>query len=549
MRKKRILFVTESHKLASGFGTYAKEVIQRIYDTGKYEIAQMACYSSPDKFENTDWLIYGISPLPQEKEYAKHHSNPNVQWGITRFESICLDFKPDIVACYRDPWMDAYIADSPFLPFFHWVWMPTIDSEPQKPEWLYWFDKCDGLLAYSEYGIRTLEKETNGRVVPAGCASPGIDSSLFNIIPNKEAHKAKYGIPEDSFVVGTVMRNQKRKMFPDLMRAFKQFLDESDPVTASKSYLYLHTSYPEKMGWNITSLIHEFGIGSNVLVTYVCKHCKKHFCSGYRDALTVCDHCNRNAAVLPGVGFGIEQEELPNIYNLMDLYVQYAICEGFGMPQVEAASCGVPVASIDYSAMEDVVRFTEGHIIEPRLQRELETNADRSGANNNRLVEILKSCSKMNKDNAKKKRLQVRAACIKRYSWDNAAESWEKYFDSVVPKGLEGQWNYRPLLKEPPSEPLKGLNNVQFCEWLFRDVIQDTNEIYGYKMLTTLRDLNFGAKFGMGNLSNYNQDIAFQEAVSIGNRRYQYDFLRTNPNQQQPLLFIQEAKRRMKNDR
>ena len=41
-RKKKILFVTKSHKLASGFGTYAKEILQRIYDTGKYEIAQLA---------------------------------------------------------------------------------------------------------------------------------------------------------------------------------------------------------------------------------------------------------------------------------------------------------------------------------------------------------------------------------------------------------------------------------------------------------------------------------------------------------------------------
>ena len=44
--KKRILFVTESHKLASGFGTYAKEILTRIHATGKYEIAEFACYAS-----------------------------------------------------------------------------------------------------------------------------------------------------------------------------------------------------------------------------------------------------------------------------------------------------------------------------------------------------------------------------------------------------------------------------------------------------------------------------------------------------------------------
>ena len=33
------------------------------------------------------------------------------------------------------------------------------------------------------------------------------------------------------------------------------------------------------------------------------------------------------------------------------------------MPQVEAACCGVPVAAVDYSAMEDVVRHTNGYPI------------------------------------------------------------------------------------------------------------------------------------------------------------------------------------------
>ena len=177
MYKKKILFVTESHKLASGFGTYAKEVIERIHNTGKYEVAQMACYSSPKDLSDTDWLIYGIAPTPEEKEYNEQHKAPIIQWGLSRFEQVCLDFKPDIVVTYRDPWMDAYIADSPFLPFFHWVWMPTVDSQPQKTEWLYNFNRCDGLMAYSEYGKRILEEQTNGRLKVSGCASPGIDIS------------------------------------------------------------------------------------------------------------------------------------------------------------------------------------------------------------------------------------------------------------------------------------------------------------------------------------------------------------------------------------
>jgi len=541
--KKRILFVTESHKLASGFGTYAKEILTRIHKSGKYEIAEFACYASSTDFENTDWVIYGNAPLDNEKDYAKQHTeNPNVQWGCTRFEFAVLEFKPDIVVTYRDPWMDAYVANSSLLPFFHWVWMPTVDSEPQKNEWLYWFNKCDGLMAYSEYGIRTLEEQTHGRLKVSDCASPAIDPSEFNIIPNKKAHKEKFGLDPDSFIVGTVMRNQKRKMFPDLMRSFSDFLKKAPKDVADKSLLYLHTSYPEKMGWNITSLAHEFG--TKLLVTYVCRNCKKHFVSRYRDAITVCEHCGSHAATMPGVQNGIEHSELNDIYNLMDLYVQYAICEGFGMPQVEAAAAGTPIACIDYSAMEDVVKHCNGYPIKPQLAREMETNADRSGPNNAALTDIMLKCATQTEAQAKKKRLESRKGCITRYTWDIAANAWMNYFDNVqVTKPLQGKWDTPPTIRPVPTEIPQGLNNLQFCEWIYGSVIQDQSKLYEYDMLNMLRNLNYGANFGV-DLSPFDQKKAFEQVLGMAQQRHFFDSQRVNKTTGP--AFIMEANRRVK---
>lgn len=542
--KKKILFVTESHKLASGFGTYAKEILPRIHATGKYDIAEFSCYSSSTDHENTKWPIYGNAAMPGEDEYAKEHSNnPNVQWGIARFDYAVLDFKPDIVVTYRDPWMDSYITHSPFRKFFHWVWMPTVDSEPQKNEWLYWFNKCDGLMAYSEYGIRTLEDQTNGRLKVSGCASPAIDPVEFNIIPNKKLHKEKMGLDPESFIVGTVMRNQKRKMFPDLMRSFQMFLDRAPKEIAEKSYLYLHTSYPEKVGWNITSLAHEFS--SKLLVTYVCRSCKKYSISSYRDAMTYCEHCGSISATMPGVQNGVEHSELNNVYNAMDLYVQYAICEGFGMPQVEAAAAGTPIASINYSAMEDVVKFCNGYPINPKLSREMETNADRSGPNNEQLAQIMLTCAKQTEAQSKKKRLDTRKGCISRYTWENAAKSWEDYFDNIKDKKeTEGQWDIPITMTPIPSEIPAGMSNLQFCEWLYSSVLQEPDRLYGYDMLSMLRNLNFGANFN-GSLGTYNQEVAFKEALPISKQRFFFENMRVNPNKNVP-SFIIEARKRVK---
>jgi glycosyltransferase involved in cell wall biosynthesis len=549
-RKKRILFLSESHKLASGFGTYANEVLPRLHKTGKYELAEVACYSSPTAFENTDWLTYGVAPMDHEKEYAQQYQNPQVQWGIMRFGHAALDFKPDIVAAYRDPWMDAHLADSSLLPFFHWVWMPTVDSAPQKDEWVYnLFNRCDGLLAYSEYGIRTLEEQTNGKVKPVGCASPAIDPSLFNIIPNKGEHKKKFGLPEDSFIVGTVMRNQKRKMFPDLMRGFKEFLNAAPKEIAEKSYLYLHTSYPEKMGWELANLIHEFGLGSRVLCTYVCRVCGKYHVAQFKDALAHCEHCGNIAATPPGVSNGVPHEELVNIYNLMDLYVQYAICEGFGMPQVEAAACGTPIASIDYSAMEDVVRYTNGYQIEPKLSRELETNADRSGPNTERLVEVLLSCAKQSPDKAKMQRLKTRKGCVDRYTWDNTAKAWENYFDSVE-LGKKLPWNHPPMINNLPrfEEIPQDMNNLNYLEWLYNNFLQDQYHLYNYEMLNTLRDMTFGAKMSDKSLSKADKKSIYEGMKGRAELRAAFDHMRAGvlPANQDALEFIRQAHRRMK---
>ena len=64
---------------------------------------------------------------------------------------------------------------------------------------------------------------------------------------------------------------------------------------------------------------------------------------------------------MPSVNSGLSTKELVEIMNMFDIYVQYAICEGFGMPQVEAAACGIPIASVDYSAMNDIVHKLNGY--------------------------------------------------------------------------------------------------------------------------------------------------------------------------------------------
>ena len=345
-----------------------------------------------------------------------YNGNPSNQFGVWKFEQVCLDFKPDIVLSYRDPWMDMWIQEHPLRKYFHWVWMPTVDSAPQRQEWIDSFCQCDAILTYSEYGTKVLKEQAKERINILGCASPGVDSSVYKPMPKKQ-HRQEMGIDPDCFIIGTVMRNQRRKLFFELMKSFRIFLDTAPPDIAKKTFLYLHTSYPERVGWDIAEGIMENKLGGKVLMTYVCRNCKQFFPHMFQDALCRCKFCNQLSAVCPTVAEGVSVPDLAKIYNIFDIYIQYAICEGFGMPQVEAGACGIPIAATDYSAMEDVLHFTKGYPIPVKtFFRELETNAERAYPDNEVLADTLITFFNKSEEDRIKQSIQVRNDTMGRYS-------------------------------------------------------------------------------------------------------------------------------------
>jgi len=543
MPKKRVLFVTECHNLASGFGTYAKQVLPRLAATGKYELAEFASYGNMDKVGNIDWLYFSNSPTneQEQQQFDQQHSN---HFGFWRFDKTVLAFKPDIVLTYRDPWMDDWIAQSPLRAYFHWIWMPTVDSAPQRRKWLETFSECDALLAYSEFGEKVLREESNNTLNVLGCASPAIDPTLYRPVPNKAEHKRSFGLPPDINIVGTVMRNQKRKLFFELMKAFKLFLDKAPPSVAKKTFLYLHTSYPEAQGWDISEGILENGLASKVLTTYICRHCDKFFVSVFQDAITSCKHCKNRSAVMPNVGTGLSIPDLIKVYNLFDLYVQYAICEGFGMPQVEAAGCGVPIAAVNYSAMADVLKFAKGYPIKVKcFYRELETGAERAHPDNDHLADIIKKHFSLPSHERDRKCLESRRGVMERYNWDKTAKVWEHCIDSHTPINLQGKWDSPPLrLSIPPQRP-SHLSPEDLVRWAYESVLQEPKRAYSYEAHELIQSLNLGAHLGAGG-ANFSADNFWDIINNKFNNKATAEAIRSGHQQMVPEKFIEDAYRR-----
>lgn len=544
MSKKKVLFVTESHKMASGFGTYAKQVLPRLAATGKYELAEFASYGDFNSVNNLDWLYFGNSPnSPEEKQMFDQ--NPANHFGLWRFDKVVMHFQPDIVLTYRDPWMDQWISQSANRPYFHWVWMPTVDSAPQRRKWLEDFRECDALLAYSEFGEKTLLEESNNKLNVIGCASPGIDPEIYKPAASQKALRKSLGVDPDINIVGTVMRNQKRKLFIELMRAFRIFLDNAPKEIADKTYLYLHTSYPEKSGWDLSQGMQEFNLQGKILATYVCRACNGFSCSQFQDAITTCKHCDARAAVMPSVAAGLEIPDLIKIYNIFDLYVQYAICEGFGMPQVEAAACGVPIAAVNYSAMEDVIKFTKGYPINVKsLYREIETGADRAHPDNEHLASIIEEHFSLPEEERNKLRMKTRMATIERYSWDKTAQVWENYIDTYSPKDRQGKWDSPYIHVDIPDAPPEGLDPESIVRWCYGYLLKDTQRAYSYEATELIQSISFGAH--VETLEPFSVDSLWGIMVQRAKNKLLCEQIRTG---QQTMLvdeFINQAYQRRK---
>lgn len=453
--KLKVLMVSEASFLSSGFGTYAKEILSRLYNTGKYDIAEFACYGKVNdpKDESIKWKYYANAVDDKDPRSKEYNSTIENQFGRWRFERVLLDFKPDIVIDVRDYWMSAYQQFSPLRPFFHWILMPTVDSCPQQEDWIDTFLHTDAIFTYSDFGKETLLAQSNNKINYIGTTSPGVNLEVFKPLPNRQEIKKSLGLDDNSIILGSIMRNQKRKLIPELFATIKSLLNRfkntNDP-RGENLYIYLHTSYPDA-GWDLPQLLKEYEIGNRVLFTYSCKSCNFFRPSLFQHPVAHCPKCGNKAFSMPNVSNGLSQENLNYIINCFDLYIQYAICEGFGMPQVEAASAGVPVASVDYSAMSDVVRKLNGYPIKiNQYFKELETKAIRVYPDNNDLQRIILDFINLPDFLKEQKRHETRKLTEQHYNWDNIAKIWEKYLDNVELTGLQGRW----------SENLPGMQNI-----------------------------------------------------------------------------------------
>lgn len=498
MAKRRILFCGEASFLSTGFATFNREIIKRLYDTGKYEIAEMGSYGakSDPRIKSLPWRFYPVLPSTKGEQeiYKSHQQN---QFGRWKIDAVLADFQPDIIYDARDPWMVQHLVDSRFRKNYKLVLTPTVDSAPQKKEWIQnIFEKADVVTTYSRYGKRVLQGEG---IKIADVTSPGVLLDLFSPMDKREVRDAFHMTPS-LFVFGTVMRNQKRKLFPDLFNAYKKLRekhvkpriierakkkvkekkplskDEKNALRIDHSVLYCHTSYPD-LGWDIPAYLMRNQLQRHVIFTFLCDSCGTVYSGWFtpcdKKGMSVCRECGKPTAHMPNTHSGISEEQLAKVFNLFDVYIQPAICEGWGLPIMEAKSCGVPGIYQNYSAMEDHVENGGGLPIKiKRFYHEAETSAIRS------LPDIDDLVTKMEKlafDKKLRNRLakEARECAEKIHKWEITTDKIQGIFDDIELLNREKTWDAKPDFKIICQQvPPQKMTAPDFIRWCYINVLQ-----------------------------------------------------------------------------
>lgn len=555
--KKRILICGEAHYAAAGFAKMSKEFCSRLHNAG-YEVAELSNGGHTNQVDRNvcKWNFYGVLPDPfEQKEYDSNFHNI---WGAWRFEEVVLDFKPDYVFTYLDHWNCSHIFNSPLRRFFKLGYLACIDSEPVKLDWLNQMEDADDVFHYTDWASEVANNQYHG-LNNRGSLSPGADFSIYKVHPDRKKHREMAGLDPNWLIAGMIARNQKRKLFPDLFAGFRAMIDKygkSHKELIDRAKLYIHTSQPDQ-GYHIPYLIKEYGLANRVLFSYICRSCKNVFVSHFRGERTVCLKCRQPAAFSPRVEFGVPEDTLSDIINLFDVYLQICTNEGMGLPQIEAAACGIPVMSTNYSAPEDILKKLNGYPLNVlQLFKEVETQAYKAVPDNNDMADKLFEFFSLPEVERKKRGLQSKLGALKHYNYDKNIKKLMQCIDDT--NLASDRWNSPSQLFVPNTQLPEFRTGYDLVGWCISNILGRKELINSAFHKKLVNYMNSGYRYNGSGTNFYNNDCSIiglrqsiedinieklvNEMVSIRNNWNHWELRRTGQLQVPRKPYLDRAK-------
>jgi len=247
-------------------------------------------------------------------------------------EKHAADFKADVVISVTDMWVLKNWGRRGFL----WCpWMP-MDTEPVPAPILDALGGCYRPLCFSQWATEQLK--TVGW--PTAKYFPlGVDLDIYKP-RDQEEMRLKTGLVEDGLIIGMVAANSSypsRKSFPEMLWAWSQWVN-----SGGKGILYIHTTLSPRgeVGISLVDLLDTLHLDWSTLDD------PKH------------ERRQRARVIFPSQyrlwGGSYSEQDMAELYSALDVFFMPSRSEGFGMPILEAQACGIPVVTLNFSAMPEI---------------------------------------------------------------------------------------------------------------------------------------------------------------------------------------------------
>lgn len=348
---KKILIHSNNTKAFTGFGKHTKNIMRYLQATNKYEIIEFAngtTWGDP-QMDLRPWKAQGS--LPNDRATINDlKTNPEksraAAYGCEMIDEAIKEYKPDIYLGIEDIWGFTNYWKKPWWnKINHMIWT-TLDSQPILPLAMEAAPETKNFHVWASFAERDMVKAGQGHVKTLHGTVNTEDFNRFTEEDRKRL-RSRFGL-SDEFIVGFVFRNQLRKSVPNLLEGFKIFKKD-----CPKAKLLLHTHWIE--GWDIPRLIEEKEIDpKDILTTYFCSECKNYDIRPYSGQEQNCRFCGAKKTVnTTNVKQGVDEEQLNQIYNLMDVYCHPFTSGGMEIPIFEAKLTGLITLVTSYSCGED----------------------------------------------------------------------------------------------------------------------------------------------------------------------------------------------------
>lgn len=493
MKKKKVLIHSNHCKAFTGFGKHTKNILIHLYKTGKYDLVELSnsIKNGDPSLKTLPWKCEGS--LPDNPALLQQlNKDPNLArsaaYGNYTIDNIIKQEKPDVYIGIEDIWAFTGYTERPWWNKTNCMIWTTLDSLPILPDAVKAAPKIKNYYTWSTFAEKALNEMGHNHVKTLHGA---VDTTnFFKLSENqRKLLRKSNNINKDDFIIGFVFRNQLRKSVPNLLEGFKIFCQQN-PTSNAK--LLLHTHWKE--GWDIPRLINEKGIDpSRVLTTYICKKCKRYEVKSYKNEEIDCGHCgSKKSQVTTSSKLGIDEEQLNEIYNIMDVYCHPFTSGGQEIPIQEAKLTELITLVTNYSCGEDsCTPDSGGFALNWSEYREPGTQFIKASTDANSIASQLKKVLNMKPEKRKSLGQQARKFVIDNYSIEAVCSKLEKIIDEMPE--IDWDFEFSEQQRNSNYEPPEIESNSDWLKDIYKNIlnleIKETDEGHKHWMKRLSSDL------------------------------------------------------------